>query len=260
MPEGICPLCLNPKEKKLHESHYIPAALYPKRRKLQYATRISTGPLLNQNQIKNPLLCFDCEQRFDQNGESDVLRWINPKGKRFPLSEMLKVALPRDYDPTLSRYSGADLGVDMDKFAYFAISMVWRGAVHDWVMFDGTVRPRTELGGFLEPMRQYLMGKAPIPPDTSVIVIVTNDDESRKVWTTPSMHVEADCLNFRFLTFGVLFRVMMGYRMWDFFRHQSCVSPRKCLFYGSAKHRMPEIMQIFEDAARTTPVESGNAT
>src|ERR1035441_6564584 len=85
MPEGICPLCLDVKEKKLHKSHYMPAALYPKRRKLQYATRISTGPLQNQNQIKNPLLCFDCEQRFDQNGESEVLRWINPKGKRFPL-------------------------------------------------------------------------------------------------------------------------------------------------------------------------------
>lgn len=189
MPEGICPLCLDVKEKKLHKSHYVPAALYPKRRKLQYATRISTGPL--QNQIKNPLLCFDCEQRFDQNGESEVLRWTNPKGKRFPLGEMLNVALPRDYDPTLSRYSGADLGVDMDKFAYFAISMVWRGAVHDWVLPDGTIRPRTELGGFLEPMRLYLMGKAPIPPDTSVIVVVTNDDESRKVWTTPSVHVES---------------------------------------------------------------------
>ena len=80
-------------------------------------------------------------------------------------------------------------------------------------------------------------------------MVVTSDDDFRKVWTTPSVHVEADCLNFRFLTFGVLFRVMMGYRMCDFFREQSCVSPRKCLFYGSAKHGMPEITQIFEDAA-----------
>ncbi|MGA8510014.1 MAG: hypothetical protein WB762_30760 [Candidatus Sulfotelmatobacter sp.] len=260
MPEGVCPLCLDPKEKKLYKSHYMPAALYPKGRKLEYATRASTGLLQNENEIKNPLLCFDCEQRFDQNGESEVLRWINPKGKRFPLSEMLKLALPRDYDPTLSRYSGSDLGVDMDKFAYFAISMVWRGSVHDWVMFDGTVRPRTELGVFLEPMRLYLMGKAPMPPDTSVIVIVTSDEGSRKVWTTPSLHVEADCLNFRFLTFGVLFRVMMGRHMWDYFRDQNCVSARKCLFYGSAKHRMPEIMQIFEDAAQTKTVESTNVT
>jgi hypothetical protein len=257
MSKGICPLCLDPKEKKLHKSHYMPAALYPKGRKLEYATRVSTGPLQNENQIKDPLLCFDCEQRFDQNGESEVLHWINPKGKRSLLSERLDVALPRDSHPTMPRYSGADLGVDMDKFAYFAISMVWRGAVHDWVMFDGTIRPRTELGAFLEPMRLYLMGKAPLPPDTSVIVIVTNDEESRKVWTMPSLDVEAACLNFRFLTFGMLFRVMMGRHIWEYFRHQSCVSPRKCLFYGSAKHRMPEVTQIFEHASRPMPVDGG---
>ncbi len=125
MPEGICPLCLDPKEKKLHKSHYMPAALYPKGRKLEYATRVSTGPLQNENQIKNPLLCFDCEQRFDRNGESEVMRWINPKGERSLLSERLEVALPRDPHPTLSRYSGADLGVDMDKFACF--STAWCG-------------------------------------------------------------------------------------------------------------------------------------
>ena len=34
----------------------------------------------------------------------------------------------------------------MDKFAYFAISLVWRGAVHDWVRPDGTVRPQDALG------------------------------------------------------------------------------------------------------------------
>ena len=246
MPDGVCKLCLE--VKKVYKSHYMPAALYPKRKNLKYATRSGTGPL--EKQIKTPLLCFDCEQRFDQNGESEVLRCVNPKGKRFPLGEMLKVALPREYDPQLSRYSGADIGVDMDKFAYFVISIIWRGAVHDWVMPEGTVRPHEELGGFLEPMRLYLLERAPLPPDTSVIVIVSGDDESRKVWTMPSVHVEANSLNFRFLTFGVFFRAMMGWPMPDFFRDRCCTSPRKCVFYGSAKHRMPEIMQIFEDAAR----------
>lgn len=169
----------------------------------------------------------------------------------FGLGERLRVALPRDYNPkdpdqSVNRYSGADLGVDMDKFAYFAISMVWRGAVHDWVMPDGIVRPHDALGSFVEPMRLYLLGETPLPPNTSVIVIAGSDDESRKVWTTPQAHVEADCLNLRFNAFGAFFRVMMGYRMWDMFRDYCCTSARKCIFYGSAKHRMPEIMQIFE--------------
>jgi hypothetical protein len=42
--------------------------------------------------------------------------------------------------------------------------------------------------------------------------------------------------------------VMMGYRMPDMFREMSCRSARKCLFHGSAEHRMDEILAVFEPA------------
>lgn len=63
---------------------------------------------------------------------------------------------------------------------------------------------------------------------------------------TPSTHVEAMCLNFRFLARGVFFRAMMGRHMPQFFRDLSCSSPRKCVFFGDGTHRMSEICQIFE--------------
>jgi|SRR5215469_3115467 len=174
MPERVCKLCLE--TKPLQKSHFMPAALYPKHRKPSFATTSGTGAFdSKEKQIKAHLLCFDCEQRFDQNGESEVLYWVNPKGNFRP-GDRLKVSLPRDYDPkdpdqSISRYSGDDIGVDMNKFAYFAISLLWRGAVHDWVMPDGVVRPHDALGGFVEPMRLYLLGQALLPPYTSVIVI-----------------------------------------------------------------------------------------
>jgi hypothetical protein len=260
-PDVLCNLCLQPKS--LQESHFMPAALYPKARKPRYATRNSTGNFdSKEKHIKDYLLCSDCEQLFDRKGESEVLYWISPKSKTFRLAERLRVALPRDYNPSnpdqsINRYSGLDIGVDMDKFAYFAMSLVWRGAVHDWTMPDGTVRPHDALGAFIEPMRLYLIGKTLLPPDTSVIVIVGSDDESRKIWTTPQVHVEANCLNFRFLTFGVLFRVMMGYQQPQYFRDNCCTSPRKCLFYGSMKHRIGEVMQIFESATKSETELSG---
>jgi hypothetical protein len=249
---GVCKLCLE--TKPLQESHFMPAALYPRARKPSFASRHRIVALDSKDKhIKDYVLCSDCERRFDQNGESQVLYWVSPKSKTFRLGQRLRVALPRDHNPhdLSDLYSGEDIGVDMDRFAYFAISIVWRGAVHDWMMPDGTVRPHDALGDFVEPMRLYLLGQAPVPSDTSVIVLVGSDDESRKVWTIPQAHVEADCLNFRFHTFGVMFRVMMGYRQWQYFRDHSCTSPGKCLLYGSMKHRMPEIMQIFEDAAST---------
>jgi hypothetical protein len=242
-----CPLCTQHVEiKDLRKSHFMPAALYRAgKHDLEYATRISSGKMIKH--IKDLLLCKNCESLFDQNGESEVIFHVAPKaGHEFPLREKLRLALPRETSADLVRFAGSDLGIDMDKFAYFALSIVWRAAVHDWEMFDGTVRPRMAIGDFEPPIREYLLGKGKFPPDTAVIVIVCNDHEARRVWTTPTVHVEASCLNFRFFVRGILFRVMMGYQMPDYFREISCNSPRKCLFFGSAAHRMPEIMQIFK--------------
>jgi len=135
----------------------------PKEADLQYATRTGTGVL--EDEVKAYLLCIDCEEFFNRNGESEVLRHIAAKSvKRFPLHEKLRLALPREHHPEVSRYAGYDLGLDMDKFAYFTLSVVWRGGVHDWVLPDGTVQSRLELGGFEEPIRLYLLGTAPFPP------------------------------------------------------------------------------------------------
>jgi hypothetical protein len=144
MIEGICKLCLE--TKPLRKSHFIPAALYPRARKPSFASRNRRLVALDSKDkhIKDYVLCFDCEQRFDRNGESEVLSWVSPKSKTFRLGERLKVALPRDYDPrdpdqSINRYSGTDIGADMDKFAYFAVSVIWRGAAHDWILPDGRI-------------------------------------------------------------------------------------------------------------------------
>jgi hypothetical protein len=167
------------------------------------------------------------------------------------LSDRLRLALSRDNHPEMPQYSGGDLGMDMDKFAYFGLSIVWRGSVHDWTMLDGIVRPRFEIGGFEPPIREYLLG-GPMPPDTAVIVIVASDDDARNVWTTPSLEEvsnEVPCVSFRFLVRGIHFRVMMGRHLPWYLRDYSCTSARKCLFHGSTKRRMPEIMAIFQEAS-----------
>jgi hypothetical protein len=84
-PTGVCRLCLL--EMPLLKSHYMPAALYPTKRqkaKSKFATRdvVHTEPT---PEIKNYLLCRECESRFSENGESDVLRWVSAKAKTFLL-------------------------------------------------------------------------------------------------------------------------------------------------------------------------------
>jgi hypothetical protein len=189
-----------------------------------------------ERHIKDLLLCNASERLLDEGGESCVLSHIAAKvTDEFPLHRKLSVALARESYPDISRFSGDDLGIDMEKFAHFALGIVWRAAIHDWEMPDRTILPRQAMGDFEPAIRKYLLG-GDFPPDTSVIVIVCTDDEARRIWTTPTILIEANCLNFRFLARGVFFRVMMGYQMPDMFRNMSCRSPRKCLFYGSAAH------------------------
>lgn len=246
MGQRVCPLCQITKDlNDFRKSHFIPAGLYHSGKKgLQYGTRSGTGPL--ERHIKDLLLCSTCERLLAEGGESYVLSHIAAKVTGdSPLHRKLSLALPREHYPDVSRFSGDDLGIDLEKFAHFALGIVWRGTIHDWTMPDGTLLPRQAIGEFEPPIRSYLMG-GPFPSDTSVIVIVCSDHGSRRIWTTPTILIEANCLNFRFLARGLFFRVMMGYQLPNAFREMSCISPRKCLFYGSAAHRTPELMAIFD--------------
>src|SRR6266481_635425 len=154
---GKCKLCLQ--QKQLHESHLMPRALYaPGKKGIQFATRSQSGQ--NPDHLKAHLLCFDCEQRFNQLGESEVLRWLAPKArKQFPLHDRLRVALPCGEIPPYSVYNGTDVGLDTEKFAYFTLSVAWRRSVHQWTNFDGTPLPPWNFGTFGEDMRRFLLGE-----------------------------------------------------------------------------------------------------
>jgi hypothetical protein len=71
---GNCKLC-GKENCELQVSHYMPAALYPKNIMLEYLPR-DKQPL---TEITDFLLCFNCEQRFNRRGESEVLRHIAGK-------------------------------------------------------------------------------------------------------------------------------------------------------------------------------------
>ena len=104
----------------------MPAALYGNRKK-EFEVITLSGTVKTATQMRQPLLCHECEQRFNKGGESHVLKMISLKTKRiFPLRDRMRVAYPRNSDLSSSRFYGPDFGLYMDQFAYFAISVVWR--------------------------------------------------------------------------------------------------------------------------------------
>jgi hypothetical protein len=135
MPVGTCKLCLQTRD--LRESDLLPKALYrmsrwdgdPNPNPLHLSAR---GSVRTSRQIKDYVLCRDCEQRFSRNGERYAMSQVNRNGS-FPLLKTLQAS------PFAKRSGGFafyDLAmtpsIDRRRLGSFALSFFWRATVHLW--------------------------------------------------------------------------------------------------------------------------------
>jgi hypothetical protein len=206
----------------------VPAALYPDSIDLEFTTIMSSGR--GGPEAKKYLLCLDCEQRFNRRGESEVLLWIAPKTlKAFPLHELLTKSSPRESTGAYARFSGNDIGVKMDPFAYFALSVLWRAAVTEWPLPDGRMTTPIDLGEYQERIRRFLIGETAFPSGVFVIVCVCVDLESQTVWYEPAPVQGVPYKEYGFLIRGVYFRVHLGLHTPEDIQNRSCAGPFKAL-------------------------------
>jgi hypothetical protein len=229
---GKCKLCLM-EGVELLESHFVSRKLYYSgKKKLEFVNLIDAG--IDPEELKAHLLCRECEKRFSVNGEVEVLKHVAPKYvlKPLPLAEKMKVAWARDNERSAPRHNARDFDLDTDKFAYFALSIIWRRTIHEW----SPAVPRWELGQFAEDMRRYLLGEIPFPANMSVLLMVCSDTVSRRMWTVPSQSVEVGCLNFFFDVRGIRFRVMMGH-LPAFAFEADCRAPLRPIFLADCEKK-----------------------
>ncbi len=123
---GICKLCL--KRRALQRSHLLPEGVYlrlrnPKGPVIDPIVVTAKITMSTSKQVRDFLLCRRCEQRFDQNGEDYVLRQMNNRGK-FKFLERLRVSPHPDFTLNEGTYSGSSIGLETEKLAYFALSVV----------------------------------------------------------------------------------------------------------------------------------------
>jgi len=227
----------------------MPAALYPTKKQLPRARFCTLDEVYTDHheEVKEPLLCDGCEGRFSTNGESDVLLWLSAKAKVFKLRNHIDAIKPLEEHPELSRYRVSDLGIDPSKFAYFAVSIVWRAAVHRWRLPNGSLSTQLDLGEHSERIRKYLKGDEPFPKDIlAVVMIVSSDQEGREVWGLPAQFREAGCENFRLVVRGITFRVALGRTIDPMVRDGCCVATGT-LFYGNVAHKIKKDFPLMFD-------------
>lgn len=116
LPQGTCKLCHQTKD--LRDSDFIPAAMYKYIRatSLKNPNPVVVGPgrtIRTSEQVRDYLLCAECEDRFNKNGEQEVLKWAC-KRDRFPLEDRFAVALAHHQMGAASAFSGSAIGVNTD--------------------------------------------------------------------------------------------------------------------------------------------------
>jgi hypothetical protein len=145
MRRGTCKLCLN--EADLQQTHYLGRAFY------RLSSTDSESPILmspdlviqDQKQIKDYVLCRNCEQQFTKMGEDYAMRLVNRKDG-FKMMDLIRANPIRRTEGEHTVYCATHMGIDTDALAYFALSVRWRGGAHIWGTFEGRATGGLQLG------------------------------------------------------------------------------------------------------------------
>jgi hypothetical protein len=165
-------------------------------------------------QIHDYLLCRDCEQELNRNGEN----WLVPmlaSESGFPFLDLLKAEIPVLSEPDFNVYATSHIpGIDWKKLAHFAAGMFWKGAVHTW---PGC--PKLNLGKYAEELRKYLRNETPFPKIMALIVQVVASEEPPWTAHSPIETQSHPCHLFNFYVRGIDFTLAVGKQTPEYLRH-----------------------------------------
>jgi hypothetical protein len=180
-PIELCALCMENKE--LQESHLLPAGLL---RLLRDDALRNPNPVLmslnhvgqTSSQAKQHLLCRDCEQRLNKNGENWVINHCYHEYEgAFRLRDFLRTASPILSGPKGGAYNASQVQeIEIEKLVYFAASVIWRASLKQWRIQKQMYEPIRLGSRYQEEFRLFLLGEAPFPENAISIVYVSTSE------------------------------------------------------------------------------------
>lgn len=130
---------------------------------------------MSDKQIKARTLCAACEDLLNKNGESWVLKHCFRGDDNFKLKSLLQPQYQNALwgNNNIKAFCAAKIPeIDIEKLAYFAASIIWRAAVHQWGI-ERMLMPNLKIDTtYMEELRLYLLGEAGFPTDAVVLVSV----------------------------------------------------------------------------------------
>jgi len=210
---GTCKLCLQ--NKPLRKSHLIAAGFYRILRNLE--ANNANPVVVNKRramrcslQVKDYVLCSDCEELLNRNGE----RWVINNcynGSAFPLRSALTKVNPVVSGLDCQAFScAATPSIHLDDLVYFASSVFWRASVHEWHVKGGTPAS-IDLGRTYEDsFRLFLKGDGPFPKDAAIWVFVSSNPDPLGAFYFPCAGRHATHRSYIFAILGIEFILFVG--------------------------------------------------
>jgi len=213
---ALCSLCL--KEKTLKDSHLIPKSIYKAVRNLypQSSGGITFGSTKTNSinytdkQIKQHLLCFDCEQRFSKYGENHVTPDCFRNKSQFNLLDKLN-NIPSNLITNEHDWYVPEDNSDIisEAYLYFGASIFWRASAGKWS--DGIENYHNALGNkYQEELRKYLLGTTNFPSNIFLAVYVDTDSEVIPLVQFPTVSKKNGYHHHIFYIPGIKFSLIVG--------------------------------------------------
>jgi len=223
---GQCKLCSQ--TKKLQKSHYLPQGIYKRLRDENCENpnpwEISKGTAVQTSKQQCEfLLCSECERLFSENGENWVLRNCLQLNTKFPIASILASKAPDVRTGLTKVYYAKNIPqINVSALAYFAVSIFWRGSIHNWNC-DGSIP--IKFGPFQEQFRQYLLHLNTFPLNCSLWVVVREGKETDCVTFTPVTERQGNWHVHKFTMPGLIFMLLVGKMIPDNVR-------KMCIIHG----------------------------
>jgi hypothetical protein len=203
--------------------------------------------------MKDYVLCAQCEERFNKNGESWVMKYCSRNAEGFKLKELIDASKPSASNG-LKVYSAADIpDIDVDELTYFAASIVWRAAVHNWKLGKKRIE-RIYLGSYSEELRQYLLGETSFPKNAVVWISIIPDENFWNTFTAPYGEKVNQCWRYKFQFLGISFMLFLGKLIDPEFRSMCTLRSEKKFVYVADEANEMVIRDFGRVIAKSKPV------
>lgn len=209
----------------LIDSHLIPAGFYRQMTKSHqgYTSATEKRATNTSQQVRQKLLCSECEEKFNKNGEDWILKnyW---SGQKFPLLDEIAKLTPASKKANISHFfiTPSTSKIDLQKMVYFAASVFWRASVSSWSFPAGkTIYGPLELGPYSEKLHTFLSGGM-FPNNTSLgIFIAPYPKQDGIIFPQKANREDGGFIKYGFFIPGVSFILCVGKKIPDAIKNES---------------------------------------